>query len=464
MNQLIISLLIICIILIIIYNTRYGIELKNKCNNTVGYIADAVVDLSRDPDVVYQETQGDFYDIKAKASLKKFLAIPIEKRTAMDNYKIGNLYRYHVKNPKLTHYYYRLALEQMRNKPSTGNVQMLDRMGDYEIRDDQIDHNIPEIRELIAEDLMIRRIEELGDVVQPRNINIVQPIQSIHPVQPIHPIHPVHPVRQTNSRIAEVVNNVKILGDDKRNKFFKSMRKWTPDPQNVHDSHISDDVVKSYDIIVAGLPPLVDADLEIQKYVNELAELKNNGTISKTVYDNAMITIKNMKDFEHSRVGDTEQNILANVVRRINIPENMKNRKDMVVSLATNLADSVKKNNLTNMPVCISGRVAGVIESLAHMDKDPGVGILKTKEAIRNEVFQTAHHEYMATQKMALDGNNDTLKKGAEDMRDGEDSPESIEFEKLVKENIKNRLQRDYANHIDVSELNTLISQANMAF
>ena len=134
------------------------------------------------------------------------------------------------------------------------------------------------------------------------------------------------------------------------------------------------------------------------------------------------------------------------------------------MALAMNLSNAVERNNVTNMPVCISGRVAGVISSLAFIDKDPDVGILKTKEAVRNEVFDTAHHEYITTQQNALKGDNERLKKGAEDLKTGVDSPESDEFEELVKENIKNRLQKTYQDHIKQEELDTLISQANMAF
>lgn len=441
MHQLIFSLLIICIILLIIYNTQYGVQLKDKCNNTAGYIADAILDMSRDREEVYQETRGDFYDLKAKMALKKYLTIPENKRTAMDNYKIGNIYRYHVKDPQLTHHYYNIALGLMRKRPDTGNAQMLDRMGDYEIRNEQIDHNIPEIRELIAEDLMIRQIQELGEVVMPREVPV-----------------------QNSPKLTEVLQNVKIVGDENRTEFFNKMTNWTSDTQNVHDSHVTDDVERSYRKIVSELPPLTDAESEIQNFISEMKKLRDNKVITDKVHDNAITTIKNMQQHQYSKIQDTERNILANVIRRTKISENVKNHESMIVALATNLSNAVERNNVTNMPVCISGRVAGVVSSLAYMDKDPDMGILKTKEAIRNEVFDTAHHEYMVTQQNAMKGNNEKLKKGANDLKNGEDSPESDEFEELVKENIKNRLQKTYKDHIKQDELDTLISQANMAF
>lgn len=440
MNQLIFSLLIVCIILLIIYNTKYGKQLKEKCNNTAGYIADAVLDMSRDREDVYQETRGDFYDLKAKMALKKYLTIPENKRTAMDNYKIGNIYRYHVKDPQLTHHYYNIALKLMRNRPETGNIQMLDRMDDYEIRNEQIDHNIPEIRELIAEDLMVRRIEELGEAILPRQ------------------------VVDTPPKLAEVLQNVKIVGDDNRTEFFNKMTNWTSDTQNVHDSHVTDDVERSYKKIVSELPPLTDAESEIKNFISEMRKLKEKKVISDKVHDNAIVTIKNMQNHHYSKINDTERNILANVIRRTKIAENAKNYESLTMALATNLSNAVERNNITNMPVCISGRVASTISSLAFIDKDPEVGILKTKEAVRNEVFDTAHHEYIKTQESALNGENLILKKGAEDLKDGKDSPESDEFEKVVKENIKNRLQNAYKDHIKQEELDTLISQANMAF
>jgi hypothetical protein len=442
MHQLIFSLLIVCIILLIIYNTQYGTQLKDKCNNTAGYIADAILDMSRDPEDVYQETKGDFYDLKAKMALKKYLTIPENKRTAMDNYKIGNIYRYHVKNPELTHHYYRIALKQMRKAPSTGNIQMLDRMDDYEVRNVHIDHDIPEIRELIAEDLMIRQIEELGDVVMPRRVETTI----------------------GGPKLTEVLQNVKITDDDSRSQFFKKMTNWTSDTQNVHDSHVTDDVERSYSKIVAELPPLVDPEIEIKNFITEMKEQKEKGIITDKTYENAIITIKNMKQHTYSKINDSERNILANVIRRGKISENQKNREGLTTALATNLSNAVERNNITNMPVCISGRVSGAISSLAYMDKDPDVGILKTKEAIRNEVFDTAHHEYTVVQKEALNGSNEKLKRGASDTKNGEDSPESDEFESLVKDRIRERLTKDYTKHLKPDELETLISQANMAF
>ena len=468
MHQVIISLFIVCIILIIIYNTRFGTELKDKCNNTAGYFADAIYDMSRDTNIVYQETRGDFYDVKAKTVLKKLLAIPENRRTAMDNYKIGNIYRYHVKNPKLTHYYYQLSLEQLRNRPSTGTIQMVDRMGDYEIRNERIDHDIPEIRELIAEDLMLRQIEALGDIVQPQHgrnydVNEIQNLRNAEThINPRHHRNTGHP----RNRI--IPSDVKILGDSNKDTYFKNMTKWSTgvnaDTQNVHDSHLTDDVFRSYKKIVDGLPPLKDPQNIIEDFTNELVVMKNDKSISDLVHHKAMITINNMRDQHYSKIGDTERNILANVIRRINIPENLKNRKEMIISLATNLSNAVERNNITNMPVCISGRVASAISAPAHLDVDPDLGILKTQEAIRNEVFQSAHHEYKTTIKNALNGSNDVLKKGAEDVENGDDTPESQQLEEIIKENISNRLKKDFTGHISDTELNSLITQANMAF
>lgn len=461
MNILLISLLVLCIMLIMIYNTRIGRELKNKCNNTVGLIADSVIDLSNDPEKIYQETRGDFYDLKAKLALKKFLAIPEDKRTAMINYKIGNIYRYHVKNAELTHHYYQMALEQLRTKPSSGNIQMLDRMGDYEQHNIRIDHDIPEIRELIAEDLMVRQLETLGQEVT-INYNAVD----VHDMQNLRNIELLQPGIQRNRRkTAPKIPNIKILGDENKNKFFKNITTWTSDTQNVHDSHLTNDVDKSYQKIIVGLPKLIDASFEITNLKNELMTMSTNGTITKDIYENALKTINSMRpDSVYSKIGESESNILANIYRRINIPSNLNRRKDLIHSLAINLSNAVERNNVSNMPVCVSGRVASAISSLAYLDSDPDIGILKTKEAIRNEVFQTAYHEYKSILDESSKSADNVIKKGADDIQSGDDSPESRKLEDDIKLRIEARLKREFAKLIDETELNKLISEANMAF
>ena len=39
------------------------------------------------------------------------------------------------------------------------------------------------------------------------------------------------------------------------------------------------------------------------------------------------------------------------------------------------------------MMVCANGRITRIVQSLAHLDNDPAIGELKTKESIRNELF-----------------------------------------------------------------------------
>ena len=472
MRTLVITLLIICVILIIIYHTKVGQELAEKTNNTITGITDTVVDLyTDDVEKIYQETGGDNYDLKAKTVLKKLLTIPDEKRTAFDNYRIGNIYRYHIKNPNLTHHYYRIALQKMRNKPRTGTVQMLDRIQDYDIFDAHIARDIPEIRELIAEDMLVRQLGALGDAVIPRHTIVELPPPQLfqQPRDPHVSQVPPTPIKVGLSpQLANLTNHVKILGEKNKEKFFNNIQTWTSDTQNVHDSHMTNDTVKTYRKITEGLNPRFNPDHEINEMIIELDRLKKNNKISPIKHSNAMRTIISMKTgHEHSKIGDNEKNILANIWRRMNIPENKPHRNDLLISLTDNLSNSVERNNVANTPVCITGRVSDALSCFAHIDrKDSDVGILKTKEAVRNEVFQTAHHEYKKTLDTAL-ANTDiepTLKKGAEDSKKGEDTPESIQFENMVKKNIETRLKQDFGKHIEEKELEGLIAQSQMAF
>ena len=447
MREFIIALLLACIILIIFYYTETGRELSYKCNNTSSLIVDSVSDIFTEPEQIYQETRGDFYNLKAKTSLKKSLAIPEEKRTASDNYRIGNIYRYYVKNPALTRHYYNIALHQIRDRPNDGTMHMIDRMEDF----GDLDVDIPMIKEMIAEDNIVRRIHQFGDVVQQFR-PIIDNTDGAPPDNKPRVYGFQQPIQLTE----------KIVGEANKDKYFQSLATWTKEPQNVHDSNITSDVAKSYQLMMEGIP---ETNKSIPEIFAEIKRAINDSDASKTTKAKANKVVEAMNsDMIYSKIGVPERVILANVWRRINIPQNKDNKKELVSSFVENLASGIERDNTANKPVCMGGRVSRSISSLARYDHNPEVGVLKTKEIVRNEVFEAAHNEYKTYMEKTITDADENKKKGALDSKNGENTPESEAFENDVKVRIEERLKKQYSDLVDEKDLNILIKEAQAAF
>jgi predicted metal-dependent hydrolase len=455
-NEITIALLIVCCILIFVAYTNVGKNLAEKCNSTSGLITDSVKDFFvGDPEKMYQETRGDFYNIKAKMTLKKSLTIPEEKRQAKDNLRIGNIYRHFVKNPIMAREYYRKAAEQIKQKPAEANRQMIDQMEALNREDVLLRIDIPHIREIVAEDRMMHEIRRLGDVVVERPVHFQQATAPVNGPRPFG--FTPKPVNLT----------VKIMGEENKDKYLKGLQEWTADAQNVHDSNITDDVAKSYQALIQGLPSQGYDPNAFKDMKDEIRQLHKAGHIEQDVSYNAITTIDAMNnDLIYSKIGLPEQTILTNIWRRINIPANKERRHELMVSFAENLATAVEKTNVDRRPVCTGGRIARTMRTFAHIDHNPNIGILRSKEAVRNEVFQTAHHEYKSfSDAMMAESNTDPLlKKGANDSKLGEDTAESQAFDNAVKQKITERLQKDYSKLIEAGDLDLLIKESHAAF
>ena len=266
----------------------------------------------------------------------------------------------------------------------------------------------------------------------------------------------------------EKAPNVKIKGEENKDVYFKTMQEWGPNVQNVHDSNLTEDVANSYKKIIRGLDfsGITDAEAidEIRQSIDRLAsegditrdqKLKANKTLNAMVRSTGVF----------SKIGSSEKKILSNIWRRIHIPENEDNRENMTVALVENMASSVERNGVAGSPVCMGGRVARVMSSLANMDHNPDVGVLKTKELVRNEVFSVAQQTYKTFMEDTIEnGETESMRKGAEDCKEGHDTPESDAFEEVVKEKIEERLRNDYTELMSETDLNTLIGECQAAF
>lgn len=158
---------------------------------------------------------------------------------------------------------------------------------------------------------------------------------------------------------------------------------WHEDTQNVHDSLLSDTVADNYrDLVQSGrgraATPLFDMMHEMR------AARGVDGAPLVGVEDAVkMLGYINRHDAHVTKLFANETVLVQEVwkqVKRVGTP-------DIMQSFCTQLQDSWHGGT----PYCVTGRVSRVMQSLAHMVPDmPKVGQLKTREALRNEIFQSA--------------------------------------------------------------------------
>lgn len=153
---------------------------------------------------------------------------------------------------------------------------------------------------------------------------------------------------------------------------------WHTDTQNVHDTLLSDTLVQQYSELkrLNRKQGVVDA-----ASMNDIIRsLQQTGDATES----AIQMLAFIRDHDATVVklqNDTEPRLVQEVwAQAVRTP-------DGVRSFVGNLEDSWNGGS----PVCVTGRISRVLSSLAHIVPEaPQLGVLKTREAVRNEIFNEA--------------------------------------------------------------------------
>lgn len=225
-------------------------------------------------------------------------------------------------------------------------------------------------------------------------------------------------------RILPIINNEQKINHEKiikktkadKNKHTKKtqvQRKmtekkvWKSDSQNVHDSAVLYDLKSQFNYIktrnnIAECPKysfeqvrdsILDLIAETESDVSN-SRVHSGGLCSNSQINQTREDIKKVlhRISENSKVlglNVSEKGFLIEIWRRIESPINIKNKKDLEQALIISLSDCIENGSV----VCSTGRNTHMMSSLAVLDKDSkskGIGILKSKEAIRNEIFDAS--------------------------------------------------------------------------
>jgi hypothetical protein len=308
------------------------------------------------------------------SATEKFISNHVnKKRTPLENYRLGSVYDYYYKDDKKATKYYNEAIDQFVNPTPANN-----RIGSFcQIITPQLHDNREFIIGRIRDRFTSPAIDMMEDTKIKKNIEKIKNSNVTHP------------------KIAKAALEKKV--------------KWTRDNQNVHDSKLASDVKNSYYKIAS-----YNSGANQKSYENVIDYFVNNSSRTKQINSilDVLTTIKPSNTISKLNPSNpvSERKVIADIWTRINAPENKQNQRSLIDSFASSIADCHENGSI----VCATGRVSRMVQSLAHLDFDPEVGQVKTKQAVRNEIFASV-------------GNFVTK-----------------EYEKLLPE-----IQQDYVNSID---------------
>lgn len=396
----------ICALLIIfIVYLMYRIVTQIKRNGEDYY--------QRQTHLHFDNIHGETFDADAKQAIEYGEAIPQPR--AIDHYRVGAVYLVNARNPRRAHHHFQQALEQItQGMVDTREAPfILNRIDDFK------DHffDFPDIEELPIQNALLAFFNQNA-----RQVNeVVKKREAIAPDDP------------------EFAQKVLI-----------SRQEWQSDSQNVHDSTM-------YDMLAAQFKKTRDENLQLKNI--QLHDYKEAVTWLKTRFSQDPVKMSKLDKVLHlinknEPVGVVphvnEQDIITTVWQRSYDPDNKDNAMDIRESLSGAVLDCIEGDTV----VCMSGRTKKVWQALARLDKDIENGVLKSKQVIRNEIYQKAAKivdDYV--------GENGTV---STDLKDAYTKGENTEQVKELGETIKTQidgLKAEYLGLINPDQLNVIVEE-----
>jgi hypothetical protein len=383
------------------------------------------VKYSREFEGFYNKLEGEDprYAREAMAAAE---AEPEERRDAEYYYRLGVITQHNLNDAAGAEKYYTKAL-QMLNQEMKAPDQVVAN-NDYIFLTDRIADNARAARNTWLQN-NANRLQAHGMRNQLENlINLNDP----------------NLVREQMALFADrtgiqPTNTSELANAIEKAKTFKS------DSQNVHDSALNNDLAFQF----RKLRRYNDAE-DIQASIENFKSRSTDKNKNKRVTQ-ALNVIKS-NAAETSLIGGTEYQLLDSVYKRMHSRDNQENREKMLEALEDQLDECVTGETST---VCVAGRCGHVLSSLALLDKDPDLGILKTKEVLRNELLNDA-----AKIVERYTGEKSTIPKTTlDDFNAGRDSPEVGDLKSTMTKEITD-LGNKYNGRLPDDQKNLLVQQS----
>lgn len=288
--------------------------------------------VAKQQNTAFAAVDGD----RPSAATERFLAIQkLKRKTPLDHYRIGVLHDHNYRDRIRAEEHYRLALAGILDAKDAnqGERLIVDRLHD--------------------------RLRMRAD-----NDRVFEPLAFQLQVMADH-------ARNTIAARPIAVPKQDILA---------AKVEWTGDTQNVHDSVMNDEMARQYfQLKKENTKPL----LGIAEITHQIAIFNfGESQADKIAKHRAMQMLEYLSRYDGAVTkfnGGRESDMLGLVWNRV------QNNREQTNAFITALSDAYNDGS----PVCVTGRITRILSCLAHSNGT--LGIMKTREAIRNEVFQKCH-------------------------------------------------------------------------
>ena len=238
------------------------------------------------------------------------------------------------------------------------------------------------------------------------------------------------------------------------------------DPQNVHDAQANKDFSNKYSrILEKNALDLREAGKEKEptdKVIEKISKYIGKHKFGKKGQkERALKAFNKIIEGNHvSAVNASDREIMANVWRRINSPENKDKKTNLKSALMDSLVECVEPSGYGgDYLICAHGRGQHIVDTLTMLDSDDKLSkSVRTGETLRNEVFMKSHKIIMDELKEAghdvAKAYNGMLDEPRDDIKN-----DVAALEQKMKDKIDETLRNDYKD-VDPKILNGLINEA----
>lgn len=339
----------------------------------------------------------------------------IENPTAIDHYRIGTTYLLNINNPEMAHDHFNRALNQVINGDVDIRVApfIIERIDDYKDRF----MNFPDMDELPIQQAIIAHYENQTKL----NQSLPKQKTDINPDDP------------------EYIQ-----------KTLLSRQNWQSDSQNVHDTALDEQMIEQFKQVRdenVRIP-----NIQTKTYNDMINWLRHR------YKDNPekLNKLNQVTDFlEHKyNAGNlpnaNEQDVLVAIWQRAHDPGNKDRIGEMKEAIADAVLDCVEGDHV----VCMAGRTKKYWQALAKLDKDPSMGVLRSKQMLRNEIYERSAkivNDFIGEKGSV----SDTLRA---DYIKGEKSEQVSELIESIKKEIDG-IKKDYEHQLPSDQLQLIIEE-----
>jgi hypothetical protein len=252
----------------------------------------------------------------------------------IDHYRIGSTYLVHYRNPTAASQHFTKALQKVVDTPAATvaaqahNTQIIDGIADYR-------------REL------------------PYNAGMQALIQRAY--------------------LEDARARTELIRDDARPIPAIAREVWVADSQNVHDSKLFDDFQTQFNRVRYENVIADDAYANARSWLLTRA---NERPADREKIEKVFRILDNNYELTGSG-GARENDVLAAVWTRAHDPRNKDRAAEIKEAVYAGVLDCHEPNGV----VCLAGRSPKIWQSLALLDVNPEIGVLKTKQLMRNEIY-----------------------------------------------------------------------------